>query len=159
MLAGIAFGNAGVHIPHAMSYSVAGNVETYKADHYNISEGSIVPHGMAVVLNAPAAFKLTSNVNPRRHLEGITALRNGDVPTGINPEDPKAIGELSYQTLVQLMKDTQMPNGLKGVGYSDKDLDTLVHGAAQQTRLLSNAPCKIGKEELTTMYKDAMTYW
>ena len=57
-LAGIAFGNAGVHIPHAMAYAVAGQVRGFHPDGYPGSE-PLVPHGMAVILNAPSVFRCT----------------------------------------------------------------------------------------------------
>lgn len=157
MLAGIAFGNSGVHIPHAMSYSVAGNVQSYQAPAYNISDGPIIPHGMAVILNAPASFRFTSTINPVRHYEVAQAL--GCDMTQVNPNESREVGELLSNKIIELMRDTDMPNGLHGVGYTDNDLDTLVNGCAQQTRLLSNAPVKIEKKHLHSLYKNAMSYW
>src|SRR6478672_3860762 len=55
-LAGIAFGNAGCHLPHGMSYAVSGLVREYRAPHSPQHE-PFVPHGMAVVLNAPAVYR------------------------------------------------------------------------------------------------------
>jgi alcohol dehydrogenase class IV len=42
-LAGIAFGNAGVHAPHAMAYAVAGRVRDFAPAGY--PTGPLVPHG------------------------------------------------------------------------------------------------------------------
>src|SRR3546814_5792428 len=47
--AGMGFGNAGVHIPHACAYPVAGRVRDYRPEGYPQDE-PIVPHGMAVSL-------------------------------------------------------------------------------------------------------------
>ena len=57
-LAGIGFGNAGVHVPHAMSYAVAGLVRDFHADGYPGDE-PLVPHGMAVIVNAPSVVRFT----------------------------------------------------------------------------------------------------
>lgn len=72
-LAGIAFGNAGVHAPHGMAYAVAGLVRDFRPAGYPGDE-PLVPHGMAVILNAPSCFRFTAEVNPERHLEGARLL-------------------------------------------------------------------------------------
>ncbi|MER2514915.1 MAG: iron-containing alcohol dehydrogenase [Candidatus Accumulibacter phosphatis] len=59
-LAGIAFGNTGVHVPHGMAYSVAGLVRDYRAAGSPQDE-PMVPHGMSVIVNAPAVFRFTAS--------------------------------------------------------------------------------------------------
>jgi alcohol dehydrogenase class IV len=151
-LAGIAFGNAGVHIPHAMAYSIAGLVRDFHPDGYPSHE-PMVPHGMSVILGAPAAFRLTAPTSPRRHLHGAELL-GADV-TGASDADA---GEVLAARLLELMRATGMPAGLAGVGYSNADVPALVAGAWAQQRLLTNAPLTVDEPTLSALYRASMAY-
>jgi hydroxyacid-oxoacid transhydrogenase len=151
-LAGIGFGNAGCHAPHGMSYSVSGMVKGFRAKGY--PEKPLVPHGMSVVLNAPAVFRFTAEACPERHLEAAGLL--GAATTDV---DLKDAGRLLADTIMTLMKATGMPNGLSGVGYSEADIDGLARGAFPQKRLLANAPREITMGDLRSIYRDALKYW
>ena len=70
-LAGIAFGNAGVHAPHGMAYAVAGLVRDFRPSGYPSHE-PLVPHGMAVILNAPSSFR-----SPRRRVRSCIWRAHG----------------------------------------------------------------------------------
>ncbi|MBE9551949.1 MAG: iron-containing alcohol dehydrogenase, partial [Proteobacteria bacterium] len=72
-LAGIAFGNSGVHVPHGMAYAVAGLVRDYQPEGYPDDE-PIIPHGMSVIVNAPSVFRNTARACPERHLDGAKWL-------------------------------------------------------------------------------------
>jgi alcohol dehydrogenase class IV len=152
-LAGIGFGNAGVHVPHAMSYAVAGLVRDYRAPEYPQGD-PIVPHGMAVIVNAPAVVRFTAEVSPERHLRAAELL-GADV-TGAAPEDA---GEILAAQIERLMRATNMPDGVGGVGFGRGDLDALVAGAAPQKRLLGNAPREVGAPELRELFERALSYW
>ena len=152
-LAGIAFGNAGVHIPHGMSYSVAGMVRDFRPAGYPDDE-PICPHGMSVIVNSPAAFRFTASACPDRHLDGARLLG-----ADVRDVTDKDVGEVLAQKLTALMKATGMPNGVSGVGYGEADIPDLVKGAYVQQRLLKNAPRTVNEQSLANIYRSAMTYW
>jgi alcohol dehydrogenase class IV len=152
-LAGIGFGNAGVHVPHAMSYAVAGQVRSYHAPDYPGGD-PIVPHGMAVIVNAPAVFRYTAPGDPARHLRAAEVL-GADV-RGSAADDA---GEVLCGHIESLMGATKMPNGIGGVGFADDDIPSLREGAAAQRRLLANAPRPIGGPQLDELFAAAMRYW
>lgn len=150
-LAGIAFGNAGVHVPHAMAYAVAGRVRTYCPPGY--PEGvPMVPHGFAVAVNAPAVFRATAATDPARHAAAAVAL--GAVDVG-----PDEAGEALAGAVSELMRDVGAPNGLRGVGYTEADIPALVEGAAPQRRLLDNAPLPVAEAELADYFRAALECW
>ncbi len=152
-LAGVAFGNSGVHIPHGMSYSVAGLVRDYCPEGYPANH-ALVPHGISVVVNAPSAFRYTASSNPARHLESAELL---GADLGDAGEDDA--GELLSTQIEKMMRITGMPNGISGVGYDDIDIENLVAGAFKQQRLLQNAPCSVTEKDLYKLYSRAIRYW
>ena len=151
--AGVGFGNAGVTIPHGMSYPVSGLVKAYRPDDYPVDH-PIIPHGTAVVLNAPAAFRFTAPADPKRHLEAAEAL-GADV-RGAGPEDA---GPILADRIIDFMKRLGIPNGLSAVGYTETDIPSLVEGTLPQHRVTKLAPRPVGAEELTALFRDAMRYW
>ncbi|GAB4397097.1 MAG: hydroxyacid-oxoacid transhydrogenase [Rhodoferax sp.] len=152
-LAGIAFGNAGVHVPHGMAYSVAGLVRDFQPEGYPRDEPR-VPHGMSVIVNAPAVFRWTASACPERHLNAAAWL-GADV-RGATLDDA---GEVLANHLTRLMRATAMPNGVGGVGYTDADVPALTEGAWAQQRLLTNAPRPVAPDDLSALYRNALSYW
>jgi alcohol dehydrogenase class IV len=149
-LAGIAFGNAGVHLPHAMSYAVAGLVKGYMAPGYPVDEPR-VPHGTSVVLNAPSVFRWTAATSPARHLACAEAL--GADLRGAAQEDA---GEVLSGHLLTLMRRTRLPTGLRGVGYDASDLDALADRAIVQKRLVDNAPSVVDRARMRALFEGAL---
>ena len=152
-VAGIAFGNSGVHVPHGMAYAVAGLVKDYQPDGYP-DEEPIIPHGMSVIVNAPSVFRNTAGACPERHLDGADCL-GADLRGAVEDD----AGEVLGARIVALMKASGIPNGVGGVGYGADDIDTLIKGTLPQQRLLKNAPMEVGAEQLQTMFEGALSYW
>lgn len=143
-LAGMGFGNAGVHIPHANAYPIAGRVRGYRPPDYPQAE-PLIPHGMAVALTAPAAFRVTYAAAPERH-ERAAALLGGD---GTGPDALPA-------ALRRIMTGVGMPSGLSAVGYSAGDIPDLVAGSLAQQRLLALAPVAVTAEDLAGIFEESL---
>jgi hydroxyacid-oxoacid transhydrogenase len=151
--AGIGFGNAGVHIPHAVAYPIAGLVRDYVPAGYRTAN-PLVPHGTSVILTAPAAFRLTWATSPERHLRAAELL--GAAVHDLSEADR---GEALPRALIGLMRDVGLPNGLTAIGYTERDIPALVEGTLRQPRLLAGAPRPVGAGELELILRDAMQYW
>jgi hydroxyacid-oxoacid transhydrogenase len=152
--AGIGFGNAGVHLPHGMSYPVAGLVRSFRAAGYEAVDHPMVPHGISVILNAPAVFRFTAPASPERHLKAAQTL--GANIANAKPDDA---GKILSDELIRLMHDLQMPNGLGALGYSSSDIPALVQGTLPQHRVTKLSPRPAGPDELARLFEDAMTAW
>ena len=151
--AGMGFGNAGVHLPHGMSYPVSGMVRDYRPEGY-ITDHPLIPHGMSVILNAPAVFRFTAPACPDRHLQAARLLG-----AQVDGADPAEAGRILADTIIALMKRLNVPNGLSAIGYTAADIPALVEGTLPQHRVTKLSPRPAGEKELTAMFEDAMVYW
>jgi hydroxyacid-oxoacid transhydrogenase len=151
--AGVGFGNAGVHLPHGMSYPVSGHVKHFRAPGYPVDH-PLVPHGVSVILNAPAVFRFTAGANPARHLEAAGAL-GADV-SGAKEADA---GGILADRITWFMERLGVPNGLTAVGYTTADIPALVEGTLPQHRVTKLSPRPAGPEELAALFADAMVAW
>jgi hydroxyacid-oxoacid transhydrogenase len=145
--AGLGFGNAGVHIPHACAYPIAGMVHDYRPAGYAVEE-PMVPHGQSVILTAPAAFRFTYGTDPERHVHAARLLgHRGDGPEAL----PAAIVELS--------RDVGIPSGLAAVRFTEADVDGLTEGALKQQRLLAISPRPVEGNDLAVIFGESLHNW
>ncbi len=151
--AGMGFGNAGVHLPHGMSYPVSGMARSYRPPGYAVDH-AMVPHGTSVILNAPAVFRFTAPACPQRHLEAAAALG-----ADVRHADLDDAGAILSDRIIEFMQQLDIPNGLSAVGYTIADVPDLVAGTLPQHRVTKLSPRPAGEAELTSMFKDAMAYW
>ncbi|MFT6157341.1 MAG: hydroxyacid-oxoacid transhydrogenase [Neolewinella sp.] len=152
-LAGMAFGNSGTHLPHAMSYGITHLMEDITTDGYPVAS-PFIPHGISVAISAPAIFKYLSEGAPLRHLEAATFL-------GANTVDacPDDAGELVEKQLIQMMRESHIPNGLNGVGFSANDVKALSDSSIRQSRAIANAPRDTNLVDMQNIYNNALSYW
>ncbi len=147
-LAGIGFGTAGVHIPHACSYPIAGLKHEYQAAGY---PSRFVPHGFSVIVTSPASFRYTYDAAPEKHIKAAELLKGQKV------EQP---GPHSLPNeLLRIMKGAGTPSGLKELGYAETDIPQLVEGAIKQQRLLVGSPKAINEDRLAEIFRQSMENW
>ena len=151
--AGVGFGNAGVHLPHGMSYPVSGMVRGYRPPGYPVDH-AMVPHGVSVILNAPAVFRYTAEANPERHLHAAEVL-GADVSRVKHADAGKVLAD----QITSYMQDLKIPNGLSAVGYSSADIPALVDGTMPQHRVTKLSPRPAGPEELARLFENALKAW
>ena len=151
--AGVGFGNAGCHLPHGMSYPVSGMVREFVPEGYP-DDHAIVPHGMSVILNAPAVFRYTAPTNPERHLYAARLM--GADTSGAGPEDA---GDILADAIIALLKRIGVPNGLGAIGYSPEDAPALAAGAIPQKRVIGLSPRPVDEGVLRELFLDSMRLW
>jgi alcohol dehydrogenase class IV len=156
MLAGIAFNASGCHLPHGLSYPVSGMTRDWHVDGYPRGK-TLVPHGMAVVLSNPTVWRYTAPTNPQRHIHCAECLRAD--PKHVHDARDEDAGELLASRIIELMRATEMPNGLGALGFGEKDIDALATGAEPQYRVIKNGPVDVGREEIKALYRGALRYW
>ena len=149
--AGLGFGNAGVHVPHANAYPIAGQVKDFTPRDYPAGH-AMVPHGMAVGLTAPEAFRFTFDAAPERHLRAAELLDPGAERT----DDP---AEQLPSVLTRLMRDIDLPNGIGAVGFGEGDVPELVAGTMQQQRLLATAPKPVTEDDAAAILTRSLSLW
>ena len=152
-LAGIAFGNSGTHLPHAMSYGITHLMKDITTDGYAI-KSPFIPHGISVIVNAPSIFRYTAQATPERHLQGAQYLQAD--AKGATPDDA---GEVLAKRLIELMKATDMPNGISAVGFNESHIDALTRSSSRQARAIANAPRDSNLVDIENMYRGALSYW
>ena len=152
-IAGIGFGNAGVHLHHGMSYPIAGMVKDFYPDGYDVDH-PIVPHGISVILNTAAVVRFTSPADPQRHLTAAKALGANitDVPE-------ESAGEVLANQVIHFMQTLNTPSGLRAVGYDESDIPALVEGTLPQHRVTKLSPIEAHAEELTNLFTDSLEIW
>lgn len=157
-LAGVGFGNAGVHLCHGMSYPISGQNPGYQHAGYSVPF-PIIPHGVSVAVSAPAVFRFTAASNPDRHLQAAEAF--GVDISQVKREDAGAVlADVITEFLAEL---GDQPKGLKDLGFGDEHLDALVEGTIPQQRVLMLAPgldteLQREKEQLRGLFEAAMTH-
>ena len=160
-LAGVGFGNAGVHLCHGMSYPISSqNPAEYRHSGYQVP-GPLIPHGVSVAVTAPAVFRFTAASDPARHLLAASAFG-----VDISQVKRESAGEVLADALAAfLVRLGGQPRGLRDLGFGSAHLDHLVEATLPQRRVLILAPGlsqeeggEEEREQLRGLFEDAMVY-
>lgn len=114
----------------------------------------MIPHGLSVVVTAPATFRWTYPTNPERHLRAAQLL--GANVSGLSAAE---MPEVLPRTLISLMRDTGVANGISALGYGESDVAALIDGTLKQQRLLVNCPRDTGADEMRHVIQNSFEYW
>ncbi|ESZ95094.1 putative Fe-containing alcohol dehydrogenase [Sclerotinia borealis F-4128] len=155
-LAGVGFGNAGVHLCHGMSYPISGQNPGYTHPGY-VTQTPIIPHGVSVAVSAPAVFRFTGASNPERHLAAAECF--GVDISNVKLESAGAVLAEALEKFLEELGD--QPRGLKDLGFKREHIEGLVEGTIPQERVLMLAPGLSGelgeeREQLRGLFEDAM---
>ena len=148
-LAGIGFGSAGVHIPHACAYPIASLKHEYAPPGYP-DDHPFVPHGWSVIVTAPAAFRFTYEADPEKHRRAAELIAGKELPDA---------ADTLPDVLTELMRDVGAPSGVRELGYDDADVEALVEGAVKQQRLLVVSPREPSEGDLAEIIRGSMENW
>jgi alcohol dehydrogenase class IV len=151
--AGIGYGNAGVHIPHALGYPIAGLAKDWIPAGFGVDE-PMVPHGISTALTAPACFRFTAPTNPVKHAQIAELL--GVSTDGLSVSEA---ADLLPRAIVRLLREVGCPNGLSAVGYSKADIPKMVEGGWKQQRLLVGSPRPVTETDLYQILEESMVLW
>jgi hydroxyacid-oxoacid transhydrogenase len=151
--AGMGFANAGVHIPHAMGYPIAGNVRGYHPKDYPQTK-ALVPHGMSTALGAPASFEFTAKAKPARHKEIAEWMG-----TKTNGGSADSAGQALREAFIGFMQSIGLPNGLQAVGYTAADIPALTEGTLKQKRLIGLSPEPVTQGAVEAMLEKSLLIW
>jgi len=151
--AGMGFANAGVHLPHALGYPIAGNVRGFHPPDYP-QKKALVPHGMSTALGAPASFQFTSAAKPERHKRiaewmGVQTRGSG----------ADAAGNALRDAFIDFMQSIGLPNGLQAVGYTSNDIPSLTEGTLKQKRLIGLSPQTVTQSAVEKILENSLAIW
>ncbi|KAK3088757.1 hypothetical protein FSP39_023402 [Pinctada imbricata] len=135
---------------HGMSYPISGLNRDYRSKDYS-QDHKLVPHGLSVVISAPAVFEFTAPACPERHLEAASLL-GADVTNKKNADAGAVLGD----KLREIMRDLEIPDGITALGFTKDDIPALVQGTLPQHRVIKLSPRPAGEEEITEIFNNCL---
>ncbi|KAE9551652.1 hypothetical protein FO519_005122 [Halicephalobus sp. NKZ332] len=152
--AGMGFGNAGIHLCHGLSYPISSQGKKYFDKDYG-KDHALIPHGLSVVVTAPADFIFTASVGPEKHLEAANLLGANLSSTATSDE----IGNTLADILRGFMKDFNCPNGLSEMGFDKSNVEDLSNAAIGFIKANAITPKDSDLESLARIYESSLTVY
>jgi alcohol dehydrogenase len=136
MLAGQSFANAPVAAVHALAYPIGG---IFHVPH-GLSNSLVLPHVLR--FNAPTAAPLYAEL-AEIVMPGVAG-------------STEARTQALIERMVQIAERTGIETQLRQVGIAESDLDRLADDAMLQTRLLTNNPREVSRDDARAIYAAAL---
>ncbi len=138
-LAGIALGNAGTHISHAISLVLGGITNA--------------PHGVCAALTAPALLDVLANVIPER-VARIYELLGGNEGGSVKEKALRASNMVK-----ELMSELEVPNGLLELGIKEEQIPLIAERTLMMRRLLAQSPIEVSKGVIEKILRKSLSLW
>ncbi len=136
MLAGQAFANAPCAAVHALAYPIGGIFH--------------VPHGLSNSLVLPHVLRVNASHAAPLYAE----LAEIVAPEALGSDEARTQGLI--EGMEQLALEVGIETRLRQVGIAETDLDRLADDAMLQTRLLTNNPRELTRDEVRAIYAAAL---
>ncbi|KAE9546407.1 hypothetical protein FO519_010381, partial [Halicephalobus sp. NKZ332] len=116
---------------------------------------ALIPHGLSVVVTAPADFIFTASASPEKHLEAANLLGANLSSTATSDE----IGNTLADILRGFMKDFNCPNGLSEMGFDKSNVEDLSNAAIGFIKANAITPKDSDLESLARIYESSLTVY
>ncbi len=138
-MAGIALGNAGTHISHAISLVLGG-----------ITDAS---HGVCAAITAPALLEVLIEVVPEKLAKIAGMLGYDDEPS------IKKRAARSVEAIKDLLSGFEFPNGLYDLGIKESDIPSIAEKTLLMRRLLNQSPVDASKKLIERILMRSLKLW
>ena len=136
LMAGLAFGNAGVGAVHALAYPLGGK--------YNMA------HGVSNALLLPHVMEFNKLVSYEKF-----SLIGKSMGLAMSETDHKKNADVVIAEMKRLCKEVDIPEGLRSFGIELEDIPWLASEAIKIERLLKNNPKQLTEKEIETIYRNS----
>ncbi|MBM7713215.1 alcohol dehydrogenase class IV [Bacillus thermophilus] len=136
LMAGMAFGNAGVGAVHALAYPLGGRYH--------------IPHGVSNALLLPYVMEWNKASCVERFRDIAEALGHDTRQLS----DMEA-ADIAVKGMKKLCEIVRIPDGLRSFQIPEEDLEEMAEDASQIDRLLKNNPRVLTKQDIFAIYKEA----